>query len=87
MAVIKEITAVIGQYVNKEGKTKNRYQRIGSIIDSKNGWLLKLDNIPLKEGGWDGWAYINDPQPKEMRLDDRPLKGQTFHPEDEDIPF
>jgi hypothetical protein len=27
--------------------------------------MLKLDVIPLKEGGWDGWAYLNDPQPKE----------------------
>ena len=82
MAVIKEITAVIGQYVNKEGKTKNRYQRIGSIIDSKNGWLLKLDNIPLKEGGWDGWAFLNPPRPKEP-------KEQKFDglPQDDDIPF
>ena len=46
MPLIKEITAVIGQYTNKEGKTKNRYQRIGSIIDTRNGWMLKLDNIP-----------------------------------------
>lgn len=87
MAVIKEITAVVGQYVNKEGKTKNRYQRIGSIIDSKNGWLLKLDNIPLKEGGWDGWAYINDPQPRELKLDDRPIKGDGYIPQEDDIQF
>lgn len=83
MAIIKEITAVIGQYTNKEGQTKNRYQRIGSIIDSKNGWLLKLDNIPLKEGGWDGWAYVNDPRPREMKFDDKPISGDI----DEDVPF
>lgn len=86
MPLIKEITAVIGQYTNKEGKTKNRYQRIGSIIDTKNGWMLKLDNIPLKEGGWDGWAYINDPQPKDIKFDDKPLNRDGFAAED-DIPF
>ena len=90
MAIIKEITAVIGQYTNKEGQTKNRYQRIGSIIDSKNGWLLKLDNIPLKEGGWDGWAYMNDPKPR----DDESARQQQEHfrrkangYEDDEMPF
>jgi hypothetical protein len=61
----KEITAIVGQYTNKEGQTKNRYQRIGSIIDTRNGEMLKLDVIPLKENGWDGWAYLNDPKPYE----------------------
>jgi hypothetical protein len=46
--VKKEITAIVGQYTNKEGQTKNRYQRIGSIIDTRNGEMLKLDVIPLK---------------------------------------
>ena len=63
--VKKEISAIVGQYTNKEGQTKNRYQRIGSIIDTRNGEMLKLDVIPLKENGWDGWAYLNDPKPYE----------------------
>jgi hypothetical protein len=29
--------------------------------------MLKLDVIPLKEGGWDGWAYLNDPKPVESK--------------------
>jgi hypothetical protein len=65
--VKKEITAIVGQYTNKEGQTKNRYQRIGSIIDTRNGEMLKLDVIPLKENGWDGWAYLNDPRPYESK--------------------
>lgn len=66
--VLKEISCVVGKYTNNEGQTKNRYQRIGSIIDTKNGEMLKIDNIPLKEGGWDGWAYINDPRPKDNQI-------------------
>ena len=69
--VLKEISCVVGKYTTGDGQQKNRYQRIGSIIDTKNGEMLKLDNIPLKEGGWDGWAYINDPRPRE----DRPAKA------------
>jgi len=77
--VKKEITAIVGQYTNKEGQQKNRYQRIGSIIDTRNGEMLKLDVIPLKENGWDGWAYLNDPRPVEPKFQGLP--------DDEDLPF
>jgi hypothetical protein len=39
--------------------------------------MLKIDVIPLREGGWDGWAYMNDPKDR-TRQADQP---------DEDIPF
>jgi len=77
--VKKEITAIVGQYTNKDGQQKNRYQRIGSIIDTRNGEMLKLDVIPLKENGWDGWAYLNDPRPVEPKFQGLP--------DDEDLPF
>ncbi len=63
--LIKEISVISGKYTNKDGQEKNRYQRIGSIIDTKNGDMLKLDVIPLVDGGWNGWAYLNDPQQKD----------------------
>jgi hypothetical protein len=62
--ISKEISCITGEYTNAAGERKKRYQRIGSIIETKNGPMLKLDNIPLREGGWDGWAYINDPKPQ-----------------------
>mgnify|MGYP006285483995 CR=1 FL=1 len=62
---LKEISCIIGTYTNQQGQKKNRYQKIGTIVETKNGEMLKLDVVPLKEGGWDGWAYINDPKPKE----------------------
>jgi hypothetical protein len=40
--------------------------------------MLKLDNIPLVEGGWSGWAYMNTPKPKEE------YKGL---PKDDDLEF
>ncbi len=77
--VVKEISCIVGEYRNSEGQTKKRYQRIGSVIDTKNGPMLKLDVIPLREGGWDGWAYMNDPKPQDrVRQADQP---------DDDIPF
>lgn len=80
MAIVKEISCVVGTYTNAQGATKNRYQRIGSIIQGQRGDMLKLDVIPLKEGGWDGWAYLNDPKPKEQ------FQGLPKD-DDSDIPF
>lgn len=76
--VSKEITCIVGEYTNAQGEKKKRYQRIGSVIETKNGPMLKLDNIPLREGGWDGWAYMNDPKPQ-----DRPKQTEDF----DDVPF
>jgi len=79
-AILKEISVITGQFTNGQGQTKNRYQRIGSIIDTKNGEMLKLDTIPLKEGGWDGWAFLNPPRPKEE-------KQNNFPKDDQDMDF
>jgi len=76
--VLKEIKVITGTYTNKEGQQKNRYSRIGSVIDTKSGPMIKIDSIPLKEGGWDGWCYINDPLPKD---------GKKFKKEEDDIGF
>jgi hypothetical protein len=54
----KEITAVLGEYTNAKGEVKKRYMKIGALIDTKNGPMLKLDVIPLE---WNGYAYINEP--------------------------
>ena len=71
--VVKEVTVSVGTYQDKTGKTKNRYRRIGSIIETKNGEMLKLDSIPLAENGWNGWAYLNVPKPVEDKWDEEPF--------------
>ena len=75
--ISKEISCIVGEYTNAAGERKKRYQRIGSIINTKNGEMLKLDNIPLREGGWDGWAYLNDPKPQEERQE-QPRRAAAF---------
>ena len=86
--VLKEIKVITATYTNKEGQQKNRYFRIGSVIDTKIGPMIKIDSIPLKEGGWDGWAYINDPieTPYTAPQGGRPMgRGVSAH--DDDVPF
>jgi hypothetical protein len=83
----KEVTAVLGEYVNAQGETKKKYQKIGAIIDSKHGPMLKLDVIPLE---WSGYAFINDPYDKEKprAAEPRPNRNRDVPMEDDsDIPF
>ena len=87
--LLNEITVITGTYTNGQGQQKNRYQSIGSIIDTKNGPMLKIDVIPLKEGSWDGWAYINEPrerdeQPRQQRQPSH--QGSGFDDMADDMP-
>ena len=84
----KEISCVVGTYTNKDGVEKKRYQRIGSIIETRNGEMLKLDNIPLVQGGWDGWCYIQDPRPKtDLPSQTQRRQDSGFDDMDSDLPF
>lgn len=78
-----EVTAVLGEYINAQGETKKKYQKIGAIINSKHGPMLKLDIVPV---GWTGYAYINEPYDKEKpKSESRP--NRRNEPMDDDIPF
>lgn len=83
--LINELTVITGTYTNKDGQQKNRYQRIGSIIDTKNGPMGKIDVIPLKEGGWDGWFYINEPRDDQQRQQPQ-RRSSGFDDMDSDLP-
>lgn len=88
--LINEISVITGSYTNAQGQQKNRYQRIGSIIDTKNGPMLKIDVIPLKEGGWDGWAYINEPRERDEQTQQTQRRqapqGSGFDDMNDDVP-
>lgn len=92
-----EVTAVTGKYTDNNGQEKSRYQTIGVVIETKNGPMLKLESVPI---GWDGWAYLNEPKPREdqpQRQNNSPGNGQQrrapasqqggYENEGSDIPF
>ena len=80
MATIYEVTVRAGTY-QKDGQEKVRYQRIGSVIETKKGPMLKLDQMPLVEGGWQGWAYLFPPK------DDKAPKANMAGDFDNDMEF
>lgn len=81
MGVKYEVVAVTGEYTNKDGETKKRYAKVGVILETKNGPMLKLETVPL---GWDGFAYLNEPKSNEERSSTR--RGQSAGMDD-DPPF
>jgi len=77
-----EVVAIVGKYTNKDGQEKNRYQRLGSVVETRNeSLMLKIDMIPVIENGWSGWCYLNPPRPKEN------YSGLPKDEYDENIPF
>lgn len=81
MATHKEVTAVIGEYTNAKGEVKKKYIKIGALIDSKHGPMLKLDVVPLE---WNGYAYINEPYDASNPRASKSASAPTM---DDDIPF
>jgi hypothetical protein len=89
--IVKEIVVITGSYTNSS-RTNRRTDtpRLGSIIETAKGPMIKMDTIPLKEGGWDGWAYLNDPKPKDDGGVPHPQRNRpasNFDNMDDDIPF
>ena len=82
MKKIKNIVVITGTYTNKDGQEKKRYQTIGSLFEDGENLKIKLDTIPLVEGGWTGWANCYE-------LEDRAEKPRKsgFDDMKDDLPF
>ena len=70
MSVKYEVSAVTGKYTDKDGNEKSRYTKVGVILETRNGLMLKCESIPV---GWDGWAYVNEPRAQ----DDKPRPSRS----------
>lgn len=81
MGIKYEVTAVTGKYTDKQGNEKNRYTKVGVVLETKNGLMLKVESIPV---GWDGWAYLNEP--REQKAGEPKDSGRVADMTD-DIPF
>jgi len=84
MATIYEVTVRAGTYM-KDGQEKVRYQRIGDVIETKKGPMLKLHSIPLMENGWSGWCYLFAPKADDQKS--VPAKQSNDGFPDDDLNF
>jgi hypothetical protein len=84
MKKFKNIVVVTGTYRTREGQEKKRYQTIGSVIlDDNDNLKIKIDSIPIVDGGWTGWANCYELEEREAPK--APKVG--FEDMDQNIPF
>jgi hypothetical protein len=63
MAITHDLIAKTGEYVNKEGETKARWQKVGVAMNNKQGGIsLLIESIPVN---FDGWLTMREPQAKD----------------------
>jgi hypothetical protein len=84
MKKFKNIVVITGTYKTREGQEKKRYQTIGSVfLDDNDNLKIKIDSIPIVDGGWTGWANCYELEEREAP---KVPKG-GFEDMDQDIPF
>ena len=90
MPKIKDVVAVVGSYVNKEGENKKEYMNVGSILETEKGQFLVLKAVPAPRPDKNGnpvWFFnLYDPQARERSAEPKQAKPATQDPSD-DIPF
>ncbi len=79
MGVKYEVTAVM----REDGREKGRYVKLGVVLDTKRGPMIKIENIPV---GWDGWAYLNEPRESKNQSAGKSARKQ-LDDDGDDIPF
>ena len=95
-----DIVATIGEYTDKEGNTKKRYQKCGAAFTNDEGQIsIKLDAVPITPD-WSGWLSLypkkeydapqRQPQ-QQNRPPAEPARQQpaaaAADPNQDDIPF
>ena len=68
----KAYDIVITQEYQSKGETKKKYINIGACFEGEKGMSIKIESIPL---GWNGWAGLYVPKPKENN-DSTPAKSK-----------
>lgn len=77
-----DVMARTGEYTDKDGQTKARWQKCGVVLESDKGLSLKIEVIPV--GEWNGWFSLFEPKPREERAAAPKRKADPF---DDSDPF
>ena len=84
MKRVKRIVATVGEYTDRTGQTKKKYQTLGTVLERPDGsQCIKLDALPIS-ADWDGWASLYDIDEQEDERRGRPAPPPV---DDDDIPF
>ena len=54
-----DLAVKTGEYTDRQGQTKGRWLRIGTVIQHDDGGTsIKLDAVPVGLPDWDGWVNV-----------------------------
>ena len=91
-----DIVATIGEYKDREGNTKKRFQKCGAAFTNDEGQIsIKLDAVPCSPD-WSGWLSLYEKKEYEpsRQQQNRPLAepvrqqaAPTSAEGQDDIPF
>ena len=63
MAIKYDLICKTGTYKDKNGDEKNRWSKVGVVMETKQGGLAcKIETIPV---GFDGWLSLAEPKLKD----------------------
>lgn len=63
MAIKYDLICKTGTYKDKNGEDKNRWSKVGVVMETKQGGLAcKIETIPV---GFDGWLSLAEPRTKD----------------------
>ena len=81
-----DAVATIGEYTDRNGQKKKRYQNVGAVFENENGLSLKLDAVPVSKD-WSGWIAFYPPKDRSASapVQSAPADTDPFH--DDAIPF
>lgn len=86
---IKKLVVKTGEYVDRSGQTKGRWQNVGTLFKHDDGSCsIKIDSIPIGHPNWEGWCMLFDFDDKsEQQPQQQRRQPQNQQPPHEEIPF
>lgn len=84
----KKAVATVGEYTDRTGATKKRYQSVGMLFKYDDGGMtLKLESIPAGNT-WNGFISFFDIEDKTDKTTQRQSDGKSSNFDlDEESPF
>lgn len=88
-----DVVARIGEYQDREGNTKGRFQNVGAVIQTDNGHALILERwfnpagLPNPDNRSGVLLSLFEPKAKDSTPAQQPSQQQPSPDPDDDIPF
>ena len=89
MARKYDVVAITGEYVNKQGETKKRYQSVGMILEKDGKHYLKMNSLVTVDDKGQVVNFFSLYEPKDV-LPQKSQAAPSQRPDpdfDSDLPF